>query len=203
MIAHVDPQWRGGLRALKRMQMASATGAQGTAVSPLPGGPRHRRRGSRITASRAGSGGLDLQPFPAGSQLQFGSVTGLPAPKLAQVPEQGAAADGQGVKRRAGTFLARRGPVMLLCLLFAVIVVLQAALLVLQLRRAAPLAAPLDADGAGPSRLAAAREVAAIAAQLEALQRDATAWATQHGALLRATDGLAQRVGRLQAALAG
>jgi hypothetical protein len=69
LMEHVEPQWRGGLRALRRMQLASSSqqggggggigGATTTSASPLPGGPRHRRRGSR--ASRAGSGAFEFQ----------------------------------------------------------------------------------------------------------------------------------------------
>jgi hypothetical protein len=63
LMGQVEPQWRGGLRALRRMQVASSqAGGAGTATmtaSPLPGGPRHRRRGSRT--SRAGSGAFEFQ----------------------------------------------------------------------------------------------------------------------------------------------
>jgi VAD1 Analog of StAR-related lipid transfer domain/GRAM domain len=71
LMAQVEPQWRGGLRALRRMQLATSQqggggsngggggGGTTTSTSPLPGGPRHRRRGSR--ASRGGSGAFEFQ----------------------------------------------------------------------------------------------------------------------------------------------
>ena len=60
LLGQVEPQWRGGLRVLRRMQLTGGGGGGGAGTpSSLPGGVRHRRRGSRISRGGSGSGSLD------------------------------------------------------------------------------------------------------------------------------------------------
>ncbi|KAL4527599.1 hypothetical protein Ndes2526A_g08627 [Nannochloris sp. 'desiccata'] len=171
LMRQVEPQWRGGLRALRRMQVASSqqggggggggSGIAGTA-SPLPGGPRHRRRGSR--ASRGGSGAFEFQNIsrePGNGGGSSGNInntgadgansggndnTSFPSsPRLPCVLESRAmlgddapltakaAAISQCMWKRTMDFARKKGPVLLLCLLCFTIVCLQLCLLAIQL----------------------------------------------------------------------
>jgi len=163
LMGQVEPQWRGGLRALRRMQVASIQqggdggGGGGTSSkSPLPGGPRQRRRGSR--ASR--SGGFEFQNISkelgngdgsgGAMHTQFGGGGGGDANKntaltsSTQMPclletratlgdaaplTAKAAALAQCAWKRMMDFTSKKGPVLLLCLLCSIVICLQVSLL--------------------------------------------------------------------------
>lgn len=213
LLASVEPQWRSGLRSLRRMQLTN----QATATSPLPGGPRHRRRGSR--SSRGGSASVDFQsyhsPFgpggtssprtASGGDLVPNSPTVHSSPALPRVPESRVML-GEVNGERGGLwssirgFFSGRGPMLMLCLLCTVIICLQVGLLTMQVRKAVPMAAPIDGEGS-PARVTMAREVSSVASELQTLQREVQVWAAEAEAALRISAGLADRVRRLQAVL--
>ena len=211
LLASVEPQWRSGLRSLRRMQLNTQTNV----ASPLPGGSRHKRRGSR--SSRGGSIGVDFQsyhhsnPFGTVSSPHAGGGDIFPSsptvhshtsPALPRVPESRAvlgedSLESEGVWKKVKGFLSARGPILMLCLLCFVIICMQVALFTVQVRKTTPLAESLDGEG-GPARLTMAREVSSVAAEIESLQREVQAWAAEVEAAVGISSRLAHRVKRLQ-----
>ena len=96
LLAQVEPQWRGGLRALRRMQLQTTTTTTGGGVGVGAGGgssgpvspslavSRHRRRVSRT--SRSGSAGFELQTQGSGPMNIPMNVQTVPPPSSSPVP---------------------------------------------------------------------------------------------------------------------
>jgi hypothetical protein len=176
LLSQVEPQWRGGLRALRRTQVQAA-GAGPVAVGLTA--PRHRRRGSRARS-------IDWQGMNV--------IPGSPRTPLAKVPEGGIIAMGGGegwveesrsnVNSSNSSFWSRRWPTLLLCLLGVVIICLQAALVGLHIRAARSNANGLMLSAAFPSsdadgravREAMMRELSALTSQTEGLQAEVEGW---------------------------
>lgn len=173
LLSQVEPQFRGGLRALRRTQVHAAGGPAAVGSTA----PRHRRRGSRARS-------IDWQGI--------NEIPASPRTTLSKVPEGGAVSGvgGQGRIEEShnnssnSSFLSRRWPTLILCLVGVVIICLQAALVGLHLRAARSNASGLmlsaayssgDADGRA-AREAMLVELSALTSQAEGLQAEAEGW---------------------------
>lgn len=179
LLQQVEPQWRGGLRVLRRMQLSGGS----------PSAPRHRRRNSRT------------------AELNNSSLLGVSPPKLPKLAERSAylPVEPQPVQVLPPRHAWQRWRRVLLGLLVGGIVCLQCVLLALQLRQPRrPVVMDFAAEGgaAGAARAALARDIGDLAAQLQALRADAQAWRGQMDGLIEASAGLAQRAAQLQQAIA-